>query len=294
MSTDKIDLLIEDYIKNETFPVVHKDMIKKILNYHKSDIVKDEYSYLLELYSEYIDKINSLDTQIRNEALTIFKGADLIDNQRLEKEDSFLIRLFLQVEKKHAIDLLLTEKTLNKDLLLNTHKMLLQGTSTKESDCGIYRSNNRKFVGSWKNNERCIQYLPIPYKEIDEAMEEFFTYYNNDSGEDLFYKPFLIHGIIAALQAFNDGNTRLARLLQHTKLWEETNKYYTYDYPSPLLYITRTYFPHREKYRSLIKDLAINPTDETVNNWLLFNMQRSEEQIWINNENIEKVKRLKK
>ena len=56
-------------------------------------------------------------------------------NQRLEKEDSFLLSLYMQMQKEHAIDYILKNPNLDSDSLLEAHGILLDGTcSSKKFD----------------------------------------------------------------------------------------------------------------------------------------------------------------
>ena len=292
----KLDEEIQRYIENGTYPAANQDIIKKIADCKLNDKVKDENKYIMESYYEQLDKLLKLDYKLLKQYLAVLKNADIKDNQCLEKVDSFLLSLHLQSERKHAVDEVLKADYLNHDILLKTHGLLLKGTPSSEFDNYHYRKNNRKFVGSWEGGKRNIQYLPLDYHDIDQTMDLFFEYYNEEetNKDNLFIKPFAIHGMIAALQVFEDGNTRLARLLQHTKLYKLTNQFNNYDIPNPILYVTRAYYPHRNKYRSLIKDMVVDANDDTINDWMLFNLRRLEETLWKNDENINRIKLLKR
>lgn len=292
----KIDKEIEEYRKNNINKSVNKDLVKRMLDVKIDEFNIQENNYALELYEDYLYKLNDLDKTQLKRYLTVLKNADLKDNQNLEKEDSFLLSLYLQSERKHAIDVALNASELNEEDLLKIHGILLKGTSSSELDNYSYRKNNRKFVGSWENGKKIIQYLPLDFKEIEEAMKPFFQYYNESDNckQNIFFKSFLIHGIIAALQVFDDGNTRLARLLQNTNIYKQTKDLIDNNLNSPALYVTRAYYPQRNEYRSLIRNMAIEPNNENINNWIKFNLRRTEDTLYCNNEKVEKVKLLKK
>lgn len=291
----KIDEEFENYRKNNTYPQVTKDIIDKIINTKINQCNLDENKYLLELYEEYLEKLDNLNKDQLKRYLTVLKNADVKDNQSLEKEDSFLLNLYLQSERRHAIDNILKTNKLDEKSLLKIHGDLLKGTSSSHLNNYNYSTNNRKFVGFFENKERYIQYLPLDCKDIEEAMNLFFQYYNDsDDKLNLFFKPFLIHGIIAALQVFDDGNTRLARLLQNTKIYKSTNKLLDKNLESPSLYVTRAYFPQRYEYRELITKVATDPNSENINNWIKFNINRTEDTLFNNSSNVEKIKLLKR
>ena len=290
-----IDEKFEYYRKNEIYPIVKKDLVDRIANIKISDSIKENNKQVIERYIEHLQIIKQLEPKDLNCYLKTLKAADIRDNQKLEKVDSFLISLHLQAERKHAIDELLKHDTLDEPTLLKTHSILLKGTSSSTPTDFKYRNNNRTFVGTQENGVRDIHYLTLDINDIDYAMNLFFEYYNsNDSFNEIFIKPYLIHGMLAGLQVFNDGNTRLSRLLQNVKLYKLTNKHADYNFENPALYITKTYFPYRYEYRDLIMKLAINPNEENLNNWIKFNLRKTEDSLYKESENIEKVKNLKR
>lgn len=291
----KVDEEFEYYRKNKIYPIVDKDLVSRISEIKISDSIKDQNKYVIEDYIEHLEKLKSLEPNQLKHYLMVLKNADIKDNQKLEEVDSFLLNLYLQAEKKHAIDELLRHDILDEKTLLKTHGILLKGTES-EPEKGIkYRDNNRTFVGTQKNGRRDINYLTLDINDIEYAMNLFFEYYNmEDNFEDIFLKPFAIHGMLSALQVFGDGNTRLSRLLQSIKIYKLTNKHSDYNFQNPALYITRAYFPYRAEYRDLIMKLAIEPNEESINNWMKFNLKRTQDTIWKESENIGKVKLLKR
>ena len=207
------------------------------------------------------------------------KNADIIDNQVLEQEDSFLMSLQREIEPISALDQTIDHygKEFDKETFIKIHDDLLSGTSS-EDKVGL-RDNNLKFVGTWENNERKIQYFPIISDDVEEALRIFLAYYNaninNVQNEyDAILKPIVYHGLIAALQLFNDGNTRFARTIQHVEMWGMLNKIVEEKIELPITYATRQYFPFRNKYRELIKNIAIEGNEEAWYDWFNFNLLR--------------------
>lgn len=203
----------------------------------------------------------------------------------------------MQSQRKYAIDELLSKKSLSKNIVLNSHKLLMKNTSTEDDNTNKYRSSNRKYVGNIVNGVRNIQYFPLDYNKIDIAMDKILEVYNDKTNENLnniFIKPFIIHGLVAAYQMFDDGNTRLARLLQHVKLFDMTNENTDFKFKNPALYATRSYYPYRGEYRNLIKNIVLCPDSENWNNWFIFNLKRLEDQMFLNMNNLEELKRSEK
>lgn len=289
---DRINEEFEQMYINKTYPAVSPDLPKIIIDHTISNDVSKDNDIVYELYCDYLKTIDSLSkTQLKNYLITL-KNFDAIDNQTMERQDSFLIGLNFQSERRHAIDQLLKSEHLSQDKFLKIHGMLMKGTTSSELDNYHYRKHNRNFVGTMENNIRNIHYLPLYNKEIDPTMKLFFDYYNSKETkeQELFFKPFKIHLIIAALQVFEDGNTRLARLVQNAKIYRQTNLILNKKYDSPTIYLTKTYQPFRRSYRDLIKKIAIDPSQENINQWLLFNLGRLEEQLYNNTDKAEKVK----
>ncbi len=279
-------------------PVVDMNIFNYLdkLKINKQNIDLTEYT--LELYEELVKKLYTMDQNIADKYLLQLKNADIIDNQSLEKEDSFLISLYRYFEKKAAIDFLIENygNGLNKDKLVDIHDNVLKGTSSSKKR-GL-RTDNFKFVGSWQNGERKIQYFPILYTQIYEAIDRFLEFYNSninnlDNEYNIFVKPIIYHGLLAALQLFNDGNTRFARLIQNVEIWGLMNNKLDKPLNLPILYATKQYFPYRNEYRNLIKNIAIYHDEDSWNEWIKFNLKRFQESLYVGDERLNFIKKMK-
>lgn len=287
---DQIEKEVLETIESGKYPIASAKIIKSIIGVNISNKTNNEINYTKELYLEYINELNKLDEEKLNQFLLLLKSSDVVENQKIGKEDSFLMSLYSRIQKTHAIDELLNTPILNMDNLKKIHEVLMVGTSSQFLDNYSFRTNDRKFVGSVENGKRIISYFPILSNEIENAVLEFLDYYNSkDANEDVFLKPILIHGILAALQVFEDGNTRLSRLLQHVKILENTNRIYKTNYKWPIIYVSRMYYQYICNYRNAIKDLVVDSSSDNVNEWLIFNYRRIQEQILKNNCNISKI-----
>ena len=263
------------------------------LNINNQIINSAEYTY--ELYEDLVKKILDLDPVMINKFLVQLKKADIIDNQSMEKEDSFLISLYNALEDKSAVDLLIENygKKLDKEKLVLFHDKILKGTSSSKKN-GL-RTNNLKFVGSWENGKRKIQYFPILDTQIDDAIKEFLSFYNNNINlisqrSDIFVKPIIYHGLLAALQLFKDGNTRFARTFQNVEIWGLFNSILEKPIDLPILYASRQYFPYRDDYRELLKNIAIKHNEEAWNDWIIFNLKRLQDSLYVDDQRLETIK----
>ena len=55
----------------------------------------------------------------------------------------------------------------------------------------------------------------------------------------------------------------------------------------PIVYATRQYFPYRNQYRDLIKNIAVQNNEEAWDEWFSFNLRRIQDNIYLNKQNIE-------
>ena len=225
------------------------------------------------------------------------KSEDIINNQVVEKENSFLLALYYKTHPKNAMDEMIRccNSEITASEFIKIHDKLLDGTSSEDQK-GL-REDNLKFVGTYVAGQRQIDYFPILEKDIVKALREYLSLINDkkrvQSKEDAFLKPIIYHGLLAALQLFKDGNTRYARLIQHINLWYYTNQTLGYDFSLPTVYATKQYAAGRASYRGLIKSIAITENDDAWNNWIIFNLKCLQNNIWVNQSNIETLKRRK-
>ncbi len=300
LASDK--LLASEYekIRNENpDKIVHLDIIDRIIDTKLNDNNKDYNKFIIETYQEYLEELEKLPNNVLDKYLKTLKDADLRDNQKVENVDSFLIELLLQSERKHAIDEALDKDKLDETTFLKMHRILLKGANSDLQHYN-YRPNNISFVGYFEgegeNKKRIINFLPLDYKEIPKAIDKIIPYFNEEENDtnNLFIKPYKIHGILAALQVFYDGNKRTARILQNIKIYKHTNHMLKYNFKNPTLYVTKQYLIDQKEYRKSIREMVENPNNETINNWFKMNLRETYSAINLGNSNIEKMKTLRK
>ena len=220
----KADEEVRKIIAEGNYPIVDLTIFNYLDQLQASESLKGKIEYTIEIYKDLIKEIKNLPPELKLKYLLTLKNADVIDNQVLEEEDSFLVSLAQNMNSTTALDIAINHygKEFTKEDFIYLHDYLLTGTSSSDKQ-GI-REDNLKFVGTWENGEKNIQYFPIISDDIDKALTKFLNYYNSniDNTEkeyDAVLKPIIYHGLIAALQLFKDGNTRFARTIQHVELW---------------------------------------------------------------------------
>lgn len=294
-SHDMAEKEVRKLISEGKYSIVDLTIFDYLDELQASERLKGKIEYTMDIYQDLIKQIKDLPPELKLKYLLTLKNADVIDNQVLEEEDSFLISLAQNMDSTTALDIAINHygKEFTKEDFIYLHDYLLAGTSS--SDKQGLREDNLKFVGTWENGERNIQYFPIISDDVDKALTKFLKFYNSniDNTEkeyDAVLKPIIYHGLIAALQLFKDGNTRFARTVQHVELWGMLNNIVDKGIEMPIIYATRQYFPFRNQYRELIKNIAIQNSEEAWNEWFNFNLHRIQDNIYKNEENIQIAK----
>ena len=113
-----------------------------------------------------------------------------------------------QTALKYLFDYLKSGKTINEELILRLHAILLNSIL---SDAGIYRSHGVRIVGA---NVPTANYLKVP-----ELMKKLFKDINGRR-KDIIAKTADIHSRFEQIHPFSDGNGRIGRLLIQAMLLE--------------------------------------------------------------------------
>ncbi len=107
----------------------------------------------------------------------------------------------------------LRDKPLSRELILEIHHEITQGTLESEADETEFRTSDEIVVGS-KADPTKIYHYPPDCKKIPAMMDDLIAFANN---EDEFIHPIvkaiIIHFLMGYIHPFNDGNGRTARAL---------------------------------------------------------------------------------
>lgn len=255
---------------------------------------------VLEKYTIYINKLENLTSNQLTTYLRAMRTQELINNQILDNEDSFMITAYNLTKRNTSIKIL--EKLFSDKELIGVkdidslHSRVIEGTKAdKEENYGFRNPERSEDDDTWvghfdESGNKIIEYMPIPSKDVINDMQNLCDYINSDNQHelDLFIKPILIHGWLAVSQPFNDGNTRTARLLQYGELWKQTNKKYNLHFKEPAFYFSKKYLLYRESYRGYIKDLAVQDNNDAMNRWIRFNANMIDEELNTTDDRINK------
>lgn len=107
----------------------------------------------------------------------------------------------------------LRDKPLSRDLILEIHREITQGTLESGSDETEFRTGNDVVVGS-RADPTTVYHYPPDSAKIQKMIDDLVLFANND---DEFIHPIvraiILHFLIGYIHPFNDGNGRTARAL---------------------------------------------------------------------------------
>ena len=246
-------------------------------------------------YQEYLANLLKLEPKYLKYFLITLKNREIVNNQETELEESFLVELYQLSQRKDSIDIMMknfNDGKITKEELKKIHCVVIKGSIDDIPENYDYRADNNKWVGYYgTNGEQRVDYMPPDYKEIEELITYTLDFLNNKGDNDLFnnifIKPLIVHALIAYIQPFGNGNTRLARVIQHGKMWQLSKENMMVDLPYPSLYLSKNYLLTRPQYRGIIKNLAIEQDDNAWNKWFNYNLNMIDEQLFNLDKNLD-------
>lgn len=270
------------------------ELLEKIDKIQLNDNNKYMLDDTVEAYTNYLSKIKDFNPKLLKNFLDTLKQMELMNNQEAEKESLLLMEIYNKTHRenslKKAIKLYTEKDSITIDDLKTLHKLLMSGTSN-DLKLFEFRNTDDEFVGAYNaDGSKRVDYIPVNSSEISSDMEQVLEFLQSKDLSDPFIKPFIAHAIIAVMQPFYDGNTRLSRLIQHMEIWKNTNKLYNENFESPIIYLSKNYLISRGFYRDLITNLAKNPNNESWNRWFLYNLNMLNEQLYYLDHNIERLR----
>ncbi len=259
-------------------------LFNSIFSLELNSKTKNEILYTKEEYLEFISLLETLEPESYKILETALKDDEILYSHSMETDDNAKKKLVESMVdpsvRKDSIKYITDKKLINGKLTIfnikKVHSILMTGISVDQDGNKNFRVTDDIFVGYYENNKKVIQYLPPKSHDIDFFMKEALTLLNdpevNRMEEYLFVHPAIIHALIAIIQPFDDGNTRTSRVVNYSMLLDYTNKMFQKSFKLPIIYLSRSYSAFREQYRSLLANLAIDPSNENWNKWINFNM----------------------
>lgn len=246
------DLELSQFEQVYLNPDIEKNLISKNELLASYAISKAELSSLTlqEAKDVYAIVISNTDYDFVSDKL---KTGERLTQKDYDKVEFFNIaRLFRNVSRRS-----ISFEELDSQHILRLHKELTQGLDIFDSylpDFTVYKS------GQWRTIDtiRVGEYLPAPYKEIEEGVEELVHWIKNNrtiTGVAIF------HTALYAIHPFSNGNKRVCRILEHMLLRQlginQKNLYST------------SYYYHKQKPR-YYKNLMYSLERKNLNHFVSF------------------------
>ena len=284
---DEINNITKEYpLYNNKFVVANINLFKVINNFELNSFNEELIKNVLEIYDDYIRVLYEFPKYI-NRILKNLKTTEIVDNNTLEHENINLLIEYMETKHSYTVDYLLkkfinVKNPLDVKAILKCHEILMRGTNNSNFKEGFRKDNTAFIKFTDQNNNSYAKFFPISYDEINEAIHLFLKYYNKqiEKDEDVFLIPIISQLLLSSLQVFYDGNTRLARTLTNVKIYELSKDLKNYNINSPVLFYSRQIMPYRSEYRDLIYQFVLNPSNETINNWIKFHLYRIMDQLF--------------
>lgn len=273
-------------------------MDKVVESIEKLELSGRVNAHLAETHANYLSflrKLLSLDEKVLKLYLKTVKTRELINNQETELEQSFLIELYLNSQRKDSIEQVIqhfADGNITKEEIVKLHRIVIKNSADDDPKNYTFRKDDDKWVGHYgTGGVQKVDYYPPKYSEIDAMLDYILFFLNDDvTARDINHtliKPFIVHGFLGYLQAFGNGNTRLGRVLQHGKIWHMTGVQDGIDLASPAIYLSRNYLQTRPQYRTLLKNIA---QEQNWDAWLEYNLNMVDEQLYFSENNLSLIR----
>ena len=156
---------------------------------------------------------------------------------------------------------------LTEELILSTHKILMEGVRGKDKQPGSYR-NGQVWIGDRKATLENAEFVPPSPHSIQYLMNELLEYMNGED-DDPVQRIAVSHYQFETIHPFRDGNGRMGRLIIMLLLYKEGIM------DNPFLYLSEYFNKYRNEY---IDDLTEVRTKGDLNKWIRFFLDALESQ----------------
>ena len=156
---------------------------------------------------------------------------------------------------------------LTEELILSTHKILMDGVRGKDKQPGAYR-DGQVWIGSRGATLENADFVPPTAHSVPYLMKELLDYMNGED-DDPIQRIAVSHYQFETIHPFRDGNGRMGRLIIMLLLYREGIM------ERPFLYLSEYFNRYRNEY---INDLTQIRTKGKLNKWIEFFLDALESQ----------------
>ena len=270
----------------------------------KQIILTEKFDYFS--LQEYVDKIILDDnTLFRNEEIS--KEFDKYINKLSKYNPAAIFYFLVSSFESELNDSNLMEKHLISPIEINKHNVLYDNfnlTHKRIKDIHDfvtngkieyeYRQNDvRVSAFNKERTEETIFWYGAKPQDIKNFLEDYINIYKKNNPSTLHNNPFLksalIHLLLVRIHPFSDGNGRTARMIHNMKLTEMINKIYGYKLKIAPLHISPSLYLHQFDYTRKIDNIHFGldkDTNEELNRWFQFIINRYEDQLFYMNRSL--------
>ncbi len=147
------------------------------------------------------------------------------------------------------------------------HAIITKNTLTRQTEEGVFRSDNDVVVRSTQTGE--ILHQPPPFEELEKIMNEYCAYCNDEKKESYFIHPvskgIIAHFLLGYIHPFADGNGRTARVIFYWYLLKKG--YWLIEYMS----VSRIILQSKAKYARAYLYTELDALDVTY--FIMYNLE---------------------
>lgn len=246
-------------------------------------------------YKYYLRLLDTLSKENLALFLEVIKQEEITYNQKMEGESNLLIEMDKLAYETNSISYLAKiindKEPFNLNNVKKLHHLVIRGTIDDKIKNYDYRKRNIK-VGRIVDGKEVISYIPPEHKDVIPLVVKVLNFLNEDDSklfDNIFLKPLIAHVLLAIIQPFGNGNTRLARLIQYGKILDLTNQKYKTNFKLPTFYLSDNYMKNKG-YRNKIRTLANSMHNDDWDDWFKYNIILIEEQLFYLSSQIPKIK----
>lgn len=232
-------------------------------------------------YLNYVCLLESYDQKFVKKFLNTYKKQENIASQEMEGVSNLEALFVEDLEAKstaldYVINILKRKEEITQEEFKKIHGILMKNDQREYIKKGEFRNKSAE-VGSFVDEKPIIYYVAPNYEYVPELIKGVLDYCNNDDDRGEINHPFIkaaiIHALVLHVQPFQDGNSRMGRLLHHSKLWVECNKRWNINMYQPILFFSNNYYFDRGGYRGKILNIDRNLSSSAAwNKWFNYNL----------------------
>lgn len=242
----------------------------------------EELKELEGLYENYVSKLLKYDQEFVKKFLDAYSKREAVISREMEGEESLAALFTSELEEKHTslnyvVERLKKTSNLTHDDLKEAHRILMTPDPRPYLLKGEYRKD-KAYVGRFDEDRNpIIDYEAIEPEKIFGVMDQILEYCNQKGDYSLvhhpFIKPMILHALTLYYQPFQDGNSRVSRIVHHAKLWIDANERLGVKVLQPALFFSGNYMINRGGYRGKINILGKDfKNAEAWQEWISYNI----------------------